>query len=128
MNPKKIWANYTVSDLDRTTKFYTALGFRSNGKSEDLTSFLIGDNDFVMHFFLKEALKSNVEIEISDAHVANEIIFTLSAESKEEVDEWEKTVQTAGGQIVSKAKEFGAGYYGLVFADPDGHKFNVFYM
>lgn len=69
-----------------------------------------------------------MEIEISDAHLANEVIFTLSAESKEEVNKWENEVQSAGGKIVSKPKEFGKGYYGLVFADPDGHKFNVFYM
>ena len=128
MNPKKIWSNLTVSDLERTTKFYTALGFRSNGRSEDLTSFFFGDNNFVMHFFLTEKLQANIEIEISDAHVASEVVFTLSAESQEEVDSWESAVPQAGGTIISKAKAFGEGYYGLVFADPDGHKFNVFYM
>ena len=128
MNPKKIWSNLTVSDLDRTTKFYTEIGFKSNGRSNDLTSFFVGENNFVMHFFLTDKLKANVEIEISDAHIANEIIFTLSAESKEETDKWAKEVQSAGGTIVPKPKEFGEGYYGFVFADPDGHKFNVFYM
>jgi predicted lactoylglutathione lyase len=128
MNPKMIWSNLTVSDLDRTTKFYTELGFKSNGRSDDLTSFFAGENNFVIHFFLKDKLKANVEIEISDAHIANEIIFTLSAESRDEVNKWEKEVQSAGGKIVSKPKEFGEGYYGFVFADPDGHKFNVFYM
>lgn len=128
MNPKKIWSNLTVSDLDRTTKFYTECGFKSNGRSDDLTSFFFGEQSFVMHFFLKEKLKANVEIEISDAHRANEVIFTLSAESKEEVNAWEASVLNAGGKIISKPKEFGAGYYGCVFADPDGHKFNVFYM
>jgi uncharacterized protein len=128
MKPKMIWSNLTVSDLDRTTKFYTALGFKSNGRSNDLTSFFAAENNFIMHFFLTDKLKANVEIEISDAHIANEVIFTLSAESKDEVDQWEKEVPNAGGTIVSAAKEFGKGYYGLVFADPDGHKFNVFYM
>ena len=128
MNPKKIWSNLTVSDLDRTTKFYTDLGFRSNGRSNDLTSFFFGEQNFVIHFFLKEVLKANVEIEISDAHLANEVIFTLSAESRQEVDAWETAVLDAGGKIISKPSAFGEGYYGCVFADPDGHKFNVFYM
>ena len=128
MNPKKIWANFTVSDLDRTTKFYTALGFKPNGRSEDLTSFMIGENNFIIHFFLEESLKANVKIELVDAQIANEILFSLSADSKAEVDHWEREVQSAGGTITSKAEEFGKGYYGLEFADPDGHKFNVFYM
>ncbi len=43
MKPKKIWSNLGVSDLDRTTKFYNALGFKPNGKhsvTKELTSFL----------------------------------------------------------------------------------------
>ena len=128
MKPKKIWSNLTVSDLDRTTKFYTALGFKSNGRSADLTSFLVGEDNFIIHFFLTEKLKANVDIEISDAQVANEIIFTLSAVSQDEVNKWAKEVEDAGGRIVSAPVAFGAGYYGFVFADPDGHKFNVFYM
>ena len=128
MNPKMIWSNLTVSDLDRTTKFYTELGFKSNGRSSDLTSFFFGEQNFVMHFFLEEKLKANVAIEISDAHLSNEVIFTLSAESEEEVNAWEAAVLNAGGQIITKPEAFGDGYYGCVFADPDGHKFNVFYM
>jgi predicted lactoylglutathione lyase len=128
MNPKKMWANLAVSDLDRTTRFYTELGFKSNGSSNDLTSFFFGNDNFVMHFFLKEVLETNVKIKVGDSQASNEIIFTLSAESKHEVDDWAKEVEKAGGTLVSEPEEFGAGYYGFVFADPDGHKFNVFYM
>jgi predicted lactoylglutathione lyase len=44
MNPKKIWSNFAVSDLDRTTRFYTELGFKPNGSSKELTSFLFGED------------------------------------------------------------------------------------
>lgn len=128
MHPKKIWANVAVNDLERTTKFYTQLGFRSNGKSDQLTSFFFGEDNFIMHFFLKEVLQSNVKGEWLDPKNGNEIIFTLSADTKEEVDNWAREVETAGGTIISRPEEFGKGYYGFVFTDPDGHKFNVFYM
>jgi len=128
MNTKNIWANLTVEDLTRTTKFYTELGFKPNGSSKDLTSFFFGKNDFIIHFFLKDVLKSNVKGEVADLKYGNEIVFTLSAESKEEVDAWAKEVAQAGGSIVSPPEAFGQGYYGFVFTDPDGHKFNVFYM
>jgi uncharacterized protein len=128
MNPKMIWANLAVSDLERTTKFYTDLGFKLNGSSKELTSFLFGKNNFVMHFFIKDKLRTEIKGELADLTQGNEIIFTLSADSKEEVNQWATEVQKAGGKLVSKPEEFGEGYYGFVFADPDGHKFNVFYM
>ena len=124
----KIWANFSVQNLERTTKFYKQLGFKPNGESEQLTSFFFGVENFIIHFFLKEVLEPNMMGPIIDTKAGNEIIFTLSAGSKEEVNNWEKEVQKAGGTIVSRPVEFGEGYYGFVFADPDGHKFNVFYM
>ena len=130
MKPKKIWSNLGVADLERTTKFYTELGFKPNGthSSKELTSFIVGEDDFVMHFFLKDILKTSIKSEIADSQNVNEVLFTLSAESKDQVDNWEKEVERAGGKIISKPEEFGKGYYGFVFADPDGHRFNVFYM
>ncbi|MBV4358935.1 VOC family protein [Pinibacter aurantiacus] len=128
MKPKKIWANFSVQNLERTTTFYKQLGFKHNGASEQLTSFFFGDENFIIHFFLKDILELAMKGPIADAKAANEIIFTISADSKEEVDNWEKEIQQAGGIIVSRPEEFGKNYYGFVFADPDGHKFNVFYM
>ncbi|MES2238987.1 MAG: VOC family protein [Bacteroidota bacterium] len=128
MNTKKIWSNLAVTDLERTTKFYTEIGFKPNGSSKDLTSFKVGEDNFIIHFFLKDILKPAIKGEIADLKHGNEIIFTLSADSKEEVNNWEDEVRKAGGTIVSKPEEFGPGYYGFVFADPDGHKYNVFYM
>lgn len=128
MNPKMIWSNLAVSNLERTTKFYTELGFRSNGSSKELTSFVIGEKNFVMHFFLKDILENNTKVEIADSQNASEVVFTLSAENKDQVDNWAKEVERAGGRLISRPEEFGKGYYGFVFADPDGHKFNVFFM
>ncbi len=130
MNPKQIWGNLAVTDLARTTKFYTALGFKSNNKhiSEELTSFYFGNDNLVLHFFLKDILQNNMQVEVADAQKVTEILFTLSAESRQEVDDWQKEVESAGGKIISAAQEFGKGYYGFLFSDPDGHKFNVFYM
>ena len=131
MKPKKIWSNLGVSDLKRTTEFYNALGFKPNGKhsvTKELTSFLVGDGDFVMHFFLKDILETNMKVKIADTKNEIEVMFTLSAESKDQVNKWGKEVEKAGGKIITKPEEFGEGYYGFVFTDPDGHTFNVFYM
>lgn len=115
MKTKKIWANFGVQDLDRTTKFYKQLGFKENGASDQLTSFFFGEESFIIHFFLKEYLEPAMKGAITDTKAGNEIIFTLSADSKEEVDSWEKEIRQAEGTIVSKPEEFGEGYYGFVF-------------
>lgn len=131
MKPKKIWANLAVANLERTQKFYEVLGFKPNNPhtSNELVSFFFGENDFIIHFFLKNILESNVkDVNFGDSQISNEIIFTLSAESKEQADQWASEVESAGGTIVSKPTSFGNNYYGFVFADPDGHKFNVFKM
>ncbi|RFM29072.1 VOC family protein [Deminuibacter soli] len=128
MNTKKIWANFSVSDLERTTAFYKQLGFKHNGASEQLTSFFFGDDQFIIHFFLKDVLEPAIKGPIVDTKTGNEIIFTLSAATVEEVNNWAKEIQQAGGTLVSKPETFGEGYYGFVFADPDGHRFNVFHM
>jgi uncharacterized protein len=134
MKPIKIWANFGVENIERTQEFYLTLGFKLNGKpTKELVSFLFGDDDFVIHFFLKEKLKSSLEGEISDLSQGNEIIFTLYAENKDDFDTWIEEVKNAGGTIFFDSnkdrKKFydENGYHVCVFADPDGHKFNLFY-
>lgn len=134
MNPKRIWANVGVENIARTQDFYQALGFKLNGNPvNDLVSFLFGDDEFVIHFFEKEKLKTSLEGNLSDLSRGNEIMFTLSAESKDEFDRWIEEIKKAGGTIIFDSnkdkKEFydENGYYVCVFADPDGHKFNLFY-
>lgn len=134
LKPKKIWANLAVNDTKITEEFYKNLGFRINGKpTEELVSFLVGEEDFIIHFFTKKRLKDSLEGELSDSNTGNEIMFSLCAESKEEVNEWKETVKNASGKIhfdpeKDKKKLYDDnGFYVLVFSDPDGHKFNVLF-
>ncbi|WP_374951814.1 VOC family protein [Mucilaginibacter sp.] len=131
MQPKQIWANLGVKDVSRTREFYTKLGIKSNedhdNGGDQLTSFLFG-NDFAIHFFEANFLKQSFEGELTDLTKSNEIMFSLWADSKEEADQWAEEVRNAGGTIFSEPKAFGNNYYGFGFADPDGHKFNVFHM
>lgn len=134
MNPKNIWANLGVENIKRTQDFYLSLGFQLNGNpAEDLVSFLFGNNDFVIHFFEKEKLKTSIEGELSDLNQGNEVMFSLSAETKDEFDHWINEIKKAGGRILfdsnKNRKEFydRNGFYVCVFTDPDGHRFNLLY-
>lgn len=134
MNTKMIWANFGVDDIDRTQKFYQGLGFKLNGQpNEDLVSFFFSDNNFIIHFFKKEKLKESIEGELLDLSKGNEVLFSLSAESKREYDKWVDLIKKSGGKIHfdsnTDRKEFydENGFFVCVFADPDGHKFNLLY-
>lgn len=127
MQPKKIWANLASSNLERTTQFYKDLGFETNGnRTEELSSFLFSTDKFIIHFFLKARFESSARSEAANLEKQNEIIFSLSAQSVEEVDEWYITVKQAGGKIYAEPERFEKGYT-FGFADPDGHKFNFLY-
>jgi predicted lactoylglutathione lyase len=125
MEPKYIWANLASSDLEKTTQFYTALGFESNGEMNDGTSFSFGQNKFVINFFTVERLNKDVNGNIGIPK-DNEIIFSLSASSKEEVNNWVEKVKSAGGKIFAEPQDYEKGYT-FGFADPDDHKFNILY-
>ncbi|WP_143961276.1 VOC family protein [Litoribacter populi] len=134
MKPKQIWANLGVENIKRTQEFYLQLGFKLNGSPNgELVSFLFGDDAFVIHFFEKKKLESSLEGATSDLSQGNEVMFSLSATSKEEFDTWIGEIKEAGGKIYfdsnSDRKKYydENGYYVCVFADPDGHKFNLLY-
>ena len=130
MPNKQIWANLAVEDTKRTEQFYIQLGFRPNmaTATPELISFLFSNNDFVIHFFRRDKLEFAMQDKASTTVSGSEVMFSLSAETKEEVDQWAINAQQAGGIIIKKAARHQDGFYYCVFADPDGHKFNVLLM
>ena len=48
---KFIWTNLATNDLERTTQFYTVLGFVSNGKMDEGTSFFFGGKTNLLSIF-----------------------------------------------------------------------------
>jgi predicted lactoylglutathione lyase len=127
MKTKKFWANFSVKDVARTRQFYTQLGFAPNWPNNDpgLASFLFGEAGFVVHFFEQG---SKIDQYLPPGSKSGEIIFTLSADTEAEVDEWAEKAKNAGGHIFRQVGRDEANYYGFAFADPDGHRFNVVLM
>lgn len=124
---KMIWGNLVSSDLQKTIQFYTDLGFKQNGQeTKELVSFLFGENDFVINFFAPKRLEDAVKGKLTDTSRENEIVFSLSASSVEEVDLWYQKIKEIGGTIFSEPENFEVGYT-FGFSDPDGHKFNFLY-
>jgi len=128
METRLIWANLVSGNIKRTREFYTALGFKRFDKDDNDESvcFAFGQNYFVINFFTEERLSKDINGKLSIPGNANEIIFSLSADSREDVDKWVEKVKSVNGTIFSGPQNYDQGYT-FGFSDPDNHKFNVLY-
>ncbi len=126
MITKQIWVNLGVEDVARSAEFYLALGIKPNGAATaDLASFLFAENNLVIHFFRKPKLASAFGIHADQLSSGHEVMFSLSANSAEEVYEWMRLAESAGGSVFREPSRDDDGFLYGGFADPDGHKFNV---
>lgn len=128
METRFIWANLASGDLEKTAAFYTALGFKrnDNNENEEMASFSFGQNNFIINFFTEERLSKPMNGALSILKNTNEIIFSLSADSREDVEKWVEKVRFANGTIFSEPQNIEKGF-SFGFSDPDNHKFNVLY-
>ncbi len=128
---KEFWINLPVKDIDKSKEFFTELGFSFNtqyGNSSNSACLLVGQKNVVVMLFNESTFKSFTSNEIADTTHATEVLFSIDAESKEEVDEMARRAIDAGGKSNHQPNEMKGWMYGCVFTDPDGHRWNVLYM
>jgi len=126
-----LWLNLPVREPERAKAFYTQLGFRLNEQyaSQDGSfSLIVGDNQVVLMLFPESAFRGFAGIGVADSWQGTEVLFSLGANSRDEVDEFALNAERAGGTVFSKPGEKGGWMYGCGFADPDGHRWNALYM
>ncbi len=123
-----VFVNLPVKDLDRSVRFFTALGltFNPDFTDENATCMVLGDQVFVMllvePFFSRFTPKRLV-----DTTTHTEVLIALSAESRERVDELVDTALASGGAPAADPVEE-QGMYSRSFLDPDGHHWEFGYM
>lgn len=131
MTVKSIWLNLPVNDVRKSKEFFKAIGFKLNPRhenTEDVTSFLIGENNFVLMLFPNDVFKNFTQNEIADTKKGTEALINIDAQSKEEVNEMAKKVRAAGARIFAEPGESQGWMYGLGFEDLDGHRWIMLYM
>lgn len=72
-----------------------------------------------MMLFPEATFQSFTQNELADTKRGTEVLFSIDAESREEVDELMRQVVEAGGTVFSEPRELGLGMYGAGFADLD---------
>lgn len=126
-----LWINLPVKDIEKSKTFFTELGFSFNtrfGNSANSASLLLGKKGVVVMLFEESTFKGFTNSLIADTTQAAEVLLSIGAESKEEVDELAMKAVAAGGVSNHKPTEMQGWMYGCLFIDLDGHRWNVLYM
>jgi predicted lactoylglutathione lyase len=128
---KEIWLNLPVKDIEKSTAFFTKIGFKLNQNAPNnnsMSSFAIGDKNFIVNFFREDIFKSFTAHEISDTEKGCEFLISIDAESEQEVDAILQKAVDAGGKIYAKGGYKDGWMYGGGFIDLDGHRWNLLHM
>lgn len=125
-----LYINLPVTDLDKATAFYEAIGFTKNKdfSNSDASAMVYDDNLSVMlltHEFTKGFLPSHKTV--ADAHQTCQVFNALQVDSKADVDTFFDKAIAAGGKATIDTQDHGF-MYGRDFEDLDGHIWEIFWM
>lgn len=110
-----------VADLDRARRFYERLGWAATGPTDEVVFFQVGG--FVLALWGRADLAADSGV--SDSGGWGGITLAHNVRSREEVDSLLDSAEREGGSITVPAGETDWGGYHGVFADVDGHRWEV---
>ena len=129
-SPRMIFVNLPVTDLQRSRRFYEAIGARNEPKftNEQAAMMVVSDTIAVM-LLTHDFYRTFTSKPIADAHQTSQVMLCLSAGSTDEVDRLVAAGAGAGGKADPGPKQdMGGMMYGRSFEDPDGHHWEVMWM
>ena len=111
-----------VSDLERSRRFYEALGWKTNaGQGDDVVFFQAGE--MVVALWDRGRLAEDSCVE--DPGGWGGVTPAVNVGSPAEVDAITEEARAAGAEIGREPAETFWGGYSSVFVDPDGHPWEV---
>lgn len=128
--PRMIFVNLPVTDLQRSMRFYEAVGAANEPKFTNEAAAMMRFSEEVNVMLLTHDFwRTFTSKPIPDAHQSAQVLLCLSADSREAVDAQVEAAQRAGGVIdVTPKQDMGGMMYGRSFEDPDGHIWEVMWM
>lgn len=122
MEPRISIVTVAVSDLERSVRFYQAMGLKRHpGITDGVAFFQMGG--VIFGLFPRSSAEEDAGIRFGEAPSA--VYLAYNTRSEAEVDAVLAAAERAGGRIVKPAQRaFWGGWYGY-FADVDGHVWEV---
>ncbi|HEY0164369.1 MAG TPA: VOC family protein [Sphingomicrobium sp.] len=127
---RMIFVNLPIEDLDRSIRFYEAIGGRKEPKfSNEAAAMMVFSETIHVMLLTKPFYSTFTGKPIADAHATSQVLLALSAESPAAVDRMVEAASSAGGKADPGPKqEMGGMMYGRSFEDPDGHHWEPMWM
>ncbi|HET8884530.1 MAG TPA: VOC family protein [Candidatus Saccharimonadales bacterium] len=128
---KQIYVNLPVSDLEKSTAFYEALGFTKNPAFSDQNANAMAWSDEIIvmllkHDFYKTFLRGK---DIADATKTSSVLLSVSLESKEAVQQFADVAKQNGGDYYQVENGMSEDMmFGYEVEDPDGHVWEPVWM
>ena len=128
---RMIFINLPVTDLERSVRFYEAIGARKEPKFSNGQAAMMVLSD-VIHIMLltHDFYRTFTNRPIAEPRGTSQVLLCISCESRAEVDSITNAAAAAGGKVdVSPEDQTGDGpMYGRDFEDPDGHQWSPMWM
>ena len=126
--PRMIFVNLPVRELERSKQFFAKLGFEFDPRftDEKAACMILSDKGFVM-LLSRPFFETFTKRQVCDTRTHTETLLALSCESRAEVDEIVRRAIDAGGSHAMDPQDPGF-MYGWSFYDVDGHHWEVLWM
>ena len=126
---KMIFVSLPVSDLERATAFYQAIGAVKNTQfSDDTASCMVFSDTIHAMLMTHDKYRQFTSKKIVDARTSSQMLLCISADSRAEVDDIVGKAKAAGGELDPSPVDDYDFMYGRSFEDPDGHMWGVKWM
>lgn len=128
---KQVYINLPVSDLEKSTAFYEALGFKKNPDfSDDHASALQWSDDIIVMILKKDFYQKFIgERQVADTHNTSGVLLALGLESPEAVTQFAETAKANGGEYYQVDMGVPTDMmFGYEVLDPDGNHWEPVWM
>ena len=106
---KEIWVNLPVKDVKKSKEFFSKIGFSFNEQQsgEHNACMVVGTKGIVIMLFAESMFKGFIGGgPVVDAKQGNgQVLISFDAESRAEIDELAKKVESAGGTLYGKPSD-----------------------
>ncbi len=125
---KLIFVNLPVTDLQRSTAFYEAIGAEKNPQfSDDTAACMVLSETIHVMLLTHDKFTQFTPKRIANAHESSEVLICISEDSRDGVDRITEKALASGGREARERQDYGF-MYSRSFEDPDGHIWEPLWM